>query len=37
MFQVPRITGMIFGGVSGQAQAFVDNVTSTIVALATAA
>jgi hypothetical protein len=37
MFQVPRITGMIFGGVAGQAQAFVDNFTSTIVALANAA
>jgi len=37
MFQVPRITGMIFGGVSSQAQVFVDNVTSSIVALATTA
>jgi hypothetical protein len=37
MFQVPRITGMIFGGVAGQAQGFVDTVTSNIVRFATAA
>ena len=37
MFQVPRITGMIFGGVAGQAQTFVDTVTSNIVRFATAA
>jgi type IV secretion system protein VirB6 len=37
MFQVPRITGMIFGGVAGQAQAFVSSLTSAIVTLATAA
>lgn len=36
MFQVPRITGMIFGGVAGQAQSFVDTVTSSIVRFATA-
>jgi len=35
MFQVPRLTGMIFGGVAGQAQGFVDTITSSIVALAT--
>jgi hypothetical protein len=37
MFQVPRLTGMIFGGIAGYAQGFVDSLTSTIVAMATAA
>ena len=37
MFQVPRITGMIFGGVASHAQAFTDTVVSTIVTVATAA
>jgi hypothetical protein len=37
MFQVPRITGMIFGGVAAQAQDFVSTVTSSIVRLASAA
>jgi len=37
MFQVPRLTGMIFGGIAGYAQNFVDSLTSTIVAMATAA
>jgi type IV secretion system protein VirB6 len=37
MFQIPRLTGMIFGGVASYAQAFVDSVTSTVVAIATRA
>jgi hypothetical protein len=37
MFQVPRITGMIFGGVAGHAQDFVNSVTTAIVTIATAA
>ena len=37
MIQVPRITGMIFGGVAAQAQDFVNTVTSSIVRFATAA
>jgi type IV secretion system protein VirB6 len=36
MFQVPRLTGMIFGGIAGHAQSFVDTVTSTIVRIGTA-
>ena len=34
MFNVPRITGMIFGGVAGQAQAAVDSFTSTVMTVA---
>ena len=37
MFQVPRITGMIFGGVAGQAQTFVSDLTNTIVRMVAAA
>ena len=37
MFQIPRLTAMIFGGVGSYAQAFVDSVTSTIVSIATRA
>ena len=36
MFQVPRLTVMIFGGVAGYAQGFVESLTSTIVRIATA-
>jgi len=36
MFQVPRLTGMIFGGIAGHAQAFVDTVTYRIAQIAAA-